>query len=184
MYTYEQIKEVLMSQISQLLEIEPKWEKCSKCPNSGACCIGADITMYEYEWEIISKYLIDNPIVFNEVKLNYRRGLLCYFRTDDKCLIHDIRPLNCIFTPYQAIFGADRCIHYAPYKEDCSLLKPTSISNNGMDLSQLFIRLPDDYTSTCYLLLNHWYQDYEGKSLVCDSEVKLSDALGCFLAQY
>lgn len=184
MYTYEQIREVLMSQISQLLEIEPKWKKCNKCPNSGVCCIGADITMYEYEWKIISKYLIDNPVVFSEVKLNYKRRSLCYFRTDDKCLIHDIRPLNCIFTPYQAIYGADKCIHYAPYKEDCLLLKPVSISCNELDLSQLFIHLPSDHTSVYYLLLNHWYQDYEFKSFVCNSEIKLSEVLEHFLAQY
>ena len=117
MYTYEQIRDILISQITQLLEIEPKWKQCNKCPNSGHCCIGADITIYNYEWNIIKKFLLENPIVFDEVKLNYKRKSLCYFRTNDKCLIHNIRPLNCVFTPYQAIYGAGKRIHYSPYKK-------------------------------------------------------------------
>lgn len=184
MYTYGQIREGLMSQITQLLEIEPKWEKCNNCPNLGHCCIGADITIYNYEWNIIRKYLIEHPNVFDEVKLNYKRKSLCYFRTNDKCLIHNIRPLNCIFTPYQAIYRADKRIYYSPYKEDCLLLKRSSISNGGIDLSQLFIKLPDDDSFTYYLLLNHWYHNYEENSPVSNSEINLSDALGRFLRQY
>lgn len=184
MYTYEQIREVLISQISRLLEIEPKWKQCSKCPNSGVCCIDANITIYDYEWDIIRKYLIENPVVFNEVKLNYQRKSLCYFRTNDRCLIHNIRPLNCIFTPYQAIYGSNKLIHYSPYKKDCSHLKATFISCEGIDLSQLFINIPSDSSSTYYLLLNHWYQDYEKNSLVCNTEVDLSDNLELFLSQH
>lgn len=102
MYTYNEIKEALLSQISQLLAIEPKWNRCNKCPYSGACCIGADISVYEYEWLIIRDYLLANPDILSTVRKNFNSKSLCYFRTQDKCVIHEIRPLNCIFTPYQS----------------------------------------------------------------------------------
>lgn len=184
MYTYEEIREVLLEQISQLLKIELKWERCNACPNSGACCIGADIIVYNYEWNIIRKYLIENPDILRIIKHNFDSKSLCYFRTKNRCVIHDIRPINCIFTPYQALYGADKRIYYTPYKEDCSLLRSSNVSCKHIDLSQYFISLPDNCSSTWYLLLNHWYQDYEEKSIVHDTEKKMSDILERFLNQY
>ena len=186
MYTYGEIRKALLNQITQLLIIEPKWKKCNKCPYSGTCCIGADISVYDYEWMVIRDFLLANPDVLHIVKENSLSKSLCYFRTDDRCLIHEIRPLNCIFTPYQVILGADGFLHYSPYTKDCSSLYPISIPKNGFDLSKLFIPLPDRFSSstTYYLLLNHWYQDYQEKSPVYDTIGNLSDILEPFLNQH
>ncbi|MCI8791013.1 MAG: YkgJ family cysteine cluster protein [Lachnospiraceae bacterium] len=186
MYTYNEIKEALLSQISQLLAIEPKWNKCNKCPYSGACCIGADISVYEYEWLIIRDYLLANPDILSTVRKNFNSKSLCYFRTQDKCVIHEIRPLNCIFTPYQVICGADSHLHYTPYTQDCSSLHTISIPKNGFDLSKLYVPLPDypSSSTTYYLLLNHWYRDYEEKSPVCNTWNNLSGILEPFLNQH
>lgn len=186
MYTYDEIRKALLNQITQLLTIEPKWKKCNKCPYSGTCCIGADIHVYDHEWMVIRNYLLANPDVLYTVKENYHSESLCYFRAENRCLIHEIRPLNCIFTPYQVVCGADSRLHYAPYTKDCSLLRPISIPKTGFDLSKLYVPLPDRFSSstTYYLLLNHWYRNYEEKSPVCNTEKNLSDILEPFLNQH
>lgn len=184
MYTYDEIRTELLRQISHLLAIEPKWKKCDNCPYSGHCCINADINIYDYEWLIIRNYLLSTPDVLNLVKKNYYSKSLCYFRTNDRCLIHEIRPLNCIFTPYQAIYAADKRIHYSPYVSDCSLSFATSITFSTIDLSKQLILLPDEFSSTFYLLLNRWYQDYEENSVVCNTEKPLSDIMESFLIQH
>lgn len=184
MYTYEEIKTELLSEIEYLISLDPKWEKCSKCPYSGYCCIGADLSIYQYEWDIISTFLTQNPDILLQVRENFNSDSKCYFRVSDRCLIHDIRPLNCIFTPYQALYSADKRIHYTPYSTDCHSGR-LSIDNDNYDLSTPYIQLPISTNSTAYyLLLNHWYFNYEMKSIVANSYVNLADNLEHFLAQY
>lgn len=180
MYTYDEIKAELLSQINQLLALEPKWKKCNKCPHFGLCCVGADISVYQYEWDKIKSYLLNNPAILSQVRRNYKAHSQCYFRISDRCLIHDIRPLNCIFTPYQAIYGSDKHIHYSPYRDNCRT-KYYAIKCDGIDVSQLFIPLPTNHSYTHYLLLNHWYQTYEQKSFVAGTEQNLHTYLEPFL---
>ena len=182
MITYEEIKNELLSQIAQLLAIEPKWKKCNSCPHSGFCCIGANITLYECEWNKIKNYLLDNPHVLQQVKTNFELHSQCYFRVSDRCLIHDIRPLNCIFTPYQAIYGADKLIHYSSYQDNCRT-KPLAIKSDGIDLSHLYIPLPTNSSYTHYLLMNHWYLNYEENCPVCNTTHYLSVLLEQFLKE-
>lgn len=183
MYTYEEIKSELLSQITQLLVLEPKWKKCRLCPHSGFCCIGADIILYECEWYKIKTYLLDNPHVFQQVKKNFESHSQCYFRVSDRCLIHDIRPLNCIFTPYQAIYGADKLIHYSSYRDNCRT-ELLTVKSDGIDLSNLYISLPTNSSYTYYLLMNHWYLNYEVNSSVHNTGQKLSAFLEPFLKAY
>lgn len=182
MYTYEKIKDELLSEIAQLLAIEPKWKKCDKCPHAGFCCIGADITLYQYEWDKIKSFLLQHPLILEQVKRNYEAHSQCYFRVSDRCLIHELRPLNCIFTPYQAIYGADKFIHYSSYQDNCQT-KYLSLKSDGIDLSYLFIPLPTESSYTHYLLMNHWYLNYEANSSVRDTEQFLSAFLGSFLKE-
>lgn len=183
MYTYKEIKTELLSEIAQLLTIEPKWKKCDKCPHSGFCCIGADITLYQCEWDRIEFYLLQNPLILEQVRKNYVAHSQCYFRVSDRCLIHDIRPLNCIFTPYQAIYGADKLIHYSSYQDNCRTTR-LSVKSDGIDLSHLFIPLPTKSSYTHYLLMNHWYLNYEANSSVRGTEQALSAFLEPFLKEY
>lgn len=86
MYTLEEA-------ISELRKIEPYWNRCFPCKNQGKCCIGADVTIYKSEWNKIYSYLnnlpdLEKSIVMSNLQLNK----LCIFRSEEKCLIHKVRP--------------------------------------------------------------------------------------------
>lgn len=182
MYTYNQIRKELLSQISTLLSIEPKWNKCCSCQNIGRCCIGAEINVYDYEWSEIRSYLLDNPEILEIVRQNYSLHSPCYFRTSDKCLIHEIRPINCLITPYQVIYGADNLLHYTICDEFCHRFNSIQLPRENFDLSQRYISLPTASSSTKYLLLNNWYKCYEEKSNV-SSPSNITALLGDFLSR-
>lgn len=161
-YTLDEIKAELFSEIEKLEEIEPYWHKCDKCPNKGKCCIDNDVDIRDDEWERIKKLLDDDKSIREQVKRNFDEGRKCYFRTEQCCLIHQIRPLNCIYTPYQVIQNIyNNHIMYSSIDDDCNFTTKEYIFKRQVPSKKiLFLEKENRH----YLLLNHWYFNYEDKS--------------------
>ncbi len=170
-YTLDEIRDELFSEIDELLEKEPFWHQCDKCRRKGKCCIDNDVEIREDEWERIKSLLDSSPIIKNQVKENLIKKRKCYFRTESCCLIHDIRPLNCIYTPYQAIQNLyNDHITYSSCDEECNFVtQDYRIRKQVPSKKILYIEKEKRY----YLLLNHWYLVYEENSV--DSEKKLAE---------
>ncbi len=99
--------------IEELLEIEPFWRNCPHPGCAGICCKGADVTVDPMEWGMIREYIshlseAEKAIIRSNASL----GKNCYFRADNKCLIHAVRPENCRYTPYQCSIAGDGKLHY------------------------------------------------------------------------
>ncbi len=168
-YSLDEIREELFSEIDELLEKEPYWHKCDHCMNKGKCCIDNDIEIRDDEWERI-KYLLDSTIdVRKQVMENLNLKRKCYFRTESCCLIHDIRPLNCIYTPYQVMQNLyDDHIYYSSIDEECNFeTKEYRIKKQVPSRKILYLEKEKRY----YLLLNHWYLKYEENSLNKDKDL-------------
>lgn len=89
--------------ISLLLKAEPFWHKCHPCKNNGNCCVNSETMATAAEWEIIVKQLSElSREDFQIIRNNVDCGQNCAFRSPNKCLIHDVRPLVCRVTPYYA----------------------------------------------------------------------------------
>lgn len=109
--------EVLDSAIQELYQKEPFWNICNPCQCKGHCCIGADITIYENEWAEIERYIRKlSTEDKTALSRNIQQSSKCIFRTDDKCLIHTVRPANCRYTPYQYVVTADNHLRYTQVK--------------------------------------------------------------------
>lgn len=168
-YTLDEIREELFSEIDELLDKDPYWHKCDHCNNKGKCCIDNDIEIREDEWERIKCLLDSSSDIRRQVKENLETGRKCYFRTESCCLIHDIRPLNCIYTPYQVIQNLyNDHICYSSIDDECNFVtKDYRIKKQVPSKKILYL----DKEKRCYLLLNHWYLNYEEKSDKKEKEV-------------
>lgn len=161
-YTLPEIKEELLKEISELEEMDPSWKNCRECPFHGRCCNGNDIDIREDEWEEIKTVLDRNPLIRGEVKQNFLSGKKCYFQSMTCCLINPVRPTNCLYTPYQAIQNLyDGNIAYSHRSKEC-LFTTKEIASKMLDPGKYLIRIEGEEHP--YLLLNHWYLDYENQS--------------------
>lgn len=95
---------ILESKISHLESREESWKNCRACPFSGKCCDGATLIVFPEEKLAIHKYLESNPDILQYATTRYKQNKTCYFynKESSKCLIHEVRPLNCRWTPYAA----------------------------------------------------------------------------------
>ena len=166
MYTLQELRVKLDNIINELYDIEPYWSKCKKCPNHGSCCVGANVMVREDEWFEI-KSILDNDIqVRNLVYENYRSGSDCYFRIHDKCLIHNIRPLNCRYTPYQAAFNnREHQLSFTKMGNDCLTNKRKQCLVSQIDESNNYINLFVGEQSITYFLMNNFIINYNENSL-------------------
>lgn len=162
-YTLREIKDELNREIQELEDIDPNWKNCRNCPLHGKCCIGNDIDIRDDEWEEIKHRLDENPFLQSQVKANFDSDSLCYFRTESRCLIHDIRPTNCLYTPYQVIQNLDD--HKLTYSLRNSTCDFETETEDSLPLPEEKYLLPIPKTGHTYLLLNYWYRNFEEKSL-------------------
>lgn len=149
--------------IKNLYDQESFWSICNPCMCNGYCCIGADISAYKTEWKRIKEYV---KLLQDEEKLllskNITNGIQCIFRTNDKCLIHNVRPENCRYTPYQALIDNNNNLIYSMVKVNTNSkkceFKRTSIKVGKKEINILeqnaIIMLPNYDIFTKYLSLN------------------------------
>lgn len=152
----------LEKSIQELLSQEPHWNCCFPCKNSGKCCIGADISVCEHEWNLIKQYVCGLPdhekFLLSE---NIQSRNTCIFRTDTKCLIHEVRPENCRYTPFQAVITSDRELLYCMVSEDCSfqsIRKQLDSETASRIANTKFPVLQNFNSETKYLCLNQIYR--------------------------
>lgn len=161
-YTLTEIKEELFREIEELEKIDSSYLSCRKCPRHGKCCIGNDIDIREDEWDEIKSFLDKNTETRETIKENLKNHSKCYFRTEECCLIHDIRPTNCIYTPYQMIQNLyDFTLTYSLKSHECDF-ETVSISSNPLD-TDTYIK-KDEKTGHYYLFLNYWFLKFENQS--------------------
>ncbi len=167
-YTLDEIREELFSEIEELEMKEPYWHKCDHCRNKGKCCIDNDIEIREDEWKKIKALLDSSSEKRRQVKENLDHNRKCYFRTESCCLVHEIRPLNCIYTPYQVIQNLyNDHISYSSIDEECNFkTEDYRMKRQVPSKKILYLEKEKRY----YLLLNHWYLHYEEKSKEKDKE--------------
>ncbi len=124
---------LLDEMIDELIRIEPFWQICIPCRCGGTCCIGANILIETSEIEPIADRIA--ALEAEDAKMLARNALgkqLCVFRTQDKCLIHEVRPSNCRFTPYQ--YSVD----------ENGILKYSQVSVSGNACNAVQIKIPVD----------------------------------------
>lgn len=162
-YTLDEIKNELNKEIEELEKLDSYWTKCRKCPFKGKCCIDNDIDIREDEWELIKNLLDSNSEIRGKVKNNFLNDKKCYFRTEECCLIHNIRPTNCIYTPYQAIVTKyENHLIYNKIDDNCNFKKiETSLDKANFN----FCILKIDNEEHPYLFLNHWVDNFENQSI-------------------
>ena len=148
--------------IAELLEIEPFWKICYPCKYHGACCVGAEISFDDSEYEAIKECVSRLPIAEQAIiRDNAESGRHCIFRAPDKCLIHEVRPENCRYTPLQCLVTTDGELRYAMIRitEDgaCqhrSIRRRIDAAQAQIVRSQEFVLLPNFSRQTYYLSLN------------------------------
>lgn len=105
---------LLDTAIAELLSIEPFWNICYPCKFQGFCCIGAEITFDGNEKNIVDQYVSTLPANEQEIiRDNAARNQHCIYRAPEKCLIHDVRPENCRYTPFQATIDPENILRYS-----------------------------------------------------------------------
>lgn len=165
-YSLEELKTILFHKLYNLIGIEPYWEKCMNCPNHGKCCIGADISIREDEWTTIKQYLVnlrdsDKEILLNNISNN----VLCPFRAADKCIIHEVRPMNCIWTPFQAAQNVNNGnIMYSIIDSECESKLVTLENQEFVNHNMEYIKLPGCDRKRYYLFLNNFIINYANSS--------------------
>ncbi len=100
-------KKIIKTKIKELIKIEPEWSVCECCPKNGQCCEGAPISIWPEEWSSIKILLDENDWLKKYVKQRFTNNKQCYFYDNKatQCLIHKVRPLNCIWTPYTIFYA-------------------------------------------------------------------------------
>lgn len=172
--TIVELKKMLFEMIDELTELEPYWKKCLCCKNHGKCCVNADISIREDEWEIIVDFLKDiNQEDRLLLQYNIKNNIYCPFHTSDKCIIHDVRPMNCIWTPYQLVQNVHTgTITYSQIDDECNfILKNQNI--DSIDVSKKFVGVRYKDSVRYYLFLNDFFINYEHSSFKYISLSKL-----------
>jgi Fe-S-cluster containining protein len=162
-YTLSEMKDELFKEISLLEKKEERYLKCHHCPFKGKCCIDNDIDIREDEWERIQEFLNKHPSEREQVYQNFIHGRKCYFHTEECCLIHEIRPTNCIYTPYQLIQNRyDNTLYYSSMDEECNFETREIKMNHLLNSKESIVYLPDE--KRYYLYLNPWFENFENQS--------------------
>ncbi|OHW62154.1 flagellin N-methylase [Andreesenia angusta] len=142
---------------------DPYWEKCSPCKNKGQCCINSTTMILNSESTIIKSHIKKLDEDIKEVlRHNIDNDILCPFRDEKGCMIHDVRPFICRITPYTSSLNNNSInkykIGYLVDSSDCMQLKTYEQDIEGSDLikqykSQIFADLPisDDGKTRKYL---------------------------------
>lgn len=94
---------ILEKSVAKLESLEPSWKNCKACPHGGKCCVGATgLLVFPEEKRDITDFLQRNDRIKQFALKKYRQGQGCYFHDSNakSCLIHEVRPLNCRWTPY------------------------------------------------------------------------------------
>lgn len=166
-YSLREIKEELWREIGELEKLDPSYRKCRSCPFQGKCCLDNDIDIREDEWEEIQGFLEDHPERKEKVRENFLTGRKCYFHTSSMCLIAEVRPTNCLYTPYQAILTyPDQDLLYSFGDEDCdfTLRREKHVRKEDLHfLSPYLLYLPR--AQHYYLYLNDWVDRFERNSV-------------------
>jgi Fe-S-cluster containining protein len=162
----QQLRKILFQKVDNLIKIEPYWSKCIKCQKYGECCINADISIREDELIIIKKYI--SQMCNNDKKAlidNIKQNIFCPFRTSDKCLIHEVRPLNCIWTPFQVVQNIqnNNIIYYSMINK-CNQQKEI-VKEHFQKITEEYVKLKaynssDENSERYYLFLNDIYIPY------------------------
>ena len=163
---------ILNETITELRKIEPYWNCCFPCNNKGKCCIGADVAIYPSEWNMIVNQIInlsdsEKAVLFSNIKLKK----YCVFRSKEKCLIHEVRPLNCRYTPFQYAITPDNHLLYTMISRNCNFqsVRKELEKNTANQLRNLkFACLNNFDTQSWYLSLNY---------LAASKSLPLEDAL-------
>ncbi|WP_442962479.1 YkgJ family cysteine cluster protein [Pseudomonas sp. BLCC-B112] len=120
---------ILNQAIAELEGIEPSWKNCRACPHSGKCCDDAFINLiFPEEALAIAEYLKAHPETHSYAKNRAARKKSCYFHDPkaSQCLIHEVRPILCRWTPYTAVKPPGGQIAARLRDEECNF---TSVSN-------------------------------------------------------
>lgn len=134
---------ILDHAIAELENIEPSWKNCRTCPHSGKCCDGAFIeVVFPEEATAIATYLRDHPAKLEYAKKRAEESKNCYFydSTARQCLIHEVRPILCRWTPYTAIKQYGAPVH-ANYRDANCEFKQVSPLDKVKDIKPGFIEI-------------------------------------------
>ena len=160
------------SLVHELLAIEPFWKICFPCKFKGYCCIGAEISFSDAEMQITKEYIKKlSPEEKDIIVQNNLSSKHCIYRAPDKCLIHDVRPMNCRYTPFQCGINPQNELLYSMVKVGSSghcefKSQKLQLSEPQATLlrSQKFLRLENFDRQTYYLSLNHLYSAHKEQS--------------------
>lgn len=104
----------LETAIKELYEIEPFWKRCNPCCSKGKCCEGAKIDPSRAEQKVIAEYALSlGESEKMQLCDNINSGRFCKYHTPEKCLIHNVRPEVCQYTPYQCVINKDNKLLYS-----------------------------------------------------------------------
>ncbi|HEX3047209.1 MAG TPA: YkgJ family cysteine cluster protein [Bacillota bacterium] len=105
--------------VNTLLENESYWRKCFPCKNNGNCCVESITAATSSEWAIIREFISRLPEVdLLTLKRNISNNIRCPFRGENKCIIHDVRPIVCRVTPI-TIFPKSNIIDFSFSSNKC-----------------------------------------------------------------
>lgn len=158
--TIQELRKILLQKINKLMKIEPYWNKCIHCENYGKCCIEADISIRTDEWKLIKAYILKlSTSDKSSLKYNIEHNIFCPFRTSDKCLIHEVRPINCIWTPFQVVQNIQtNDLTYYISNSSCNFSK--TIVKNLKKINDEFVLLKSYNKEYYYLVLNDIYIEF------------------------
>ncbi len=146
--------------VKRLYELDPFWLRCSPCSNKGCCCEGANTNLSSQEArELIMKNEFSD-IEKSQLQSNLLENKQCPFRFSDKCLIHNYRPINCRWTPYQVVVGDSGIVRYYKIDSNCKcefkFVEIAKYKLNFYVFERFYVWLPHfDGTQRCHIILNN-----------------------------
>ena len=158
----------LETAIKELCEIEPFWDRCRPCISKGKCCEGAEIKPSKKEKIVISLYMLFRPLSEKRrLKENKLKSRYCIYQTPEKCLIHNVRPEVCRYTPYQCVITPGNVLKYSLVGSDeknrCTFQayeRQLSSSEASVMRKSKFLLLDNFGRKTYYLSLNWLVQNH------------------------
>lgn len=153
--------------IEELCRLEPFWNRCHPCSSKGKCCEGAEIRPSKTEQQVITTYLLSLPFSEKQhVMDNLMNSRFCIYRTPEKCLIHEVRPEICRYTPYQCVITNENVLQYSFVGSDANkqcvfqaCLRQLSPAEAAAMRESKFLLLENFDRKTYYLSLNWLVQN-------------------------